>query len=103
MSYELGPVSAVVRSSKPLTATVDDEVVMLSPDRGAYFGLNRVGSRIWELLTQPRQVADLCDALTAEFDVDGQTCQAETLAFVRRLERADLIEVVPTASATTGR
>jgi hypothetical protein len=89
------PASVVVRSARPLAASVDDEIVMLSPDQGAYYGLNAVGSRIWELIDRPRSVTDLCAVLAAEFMVDDETCLAEVLAFLDRLERADLVEVDP--------
>jgi hypothetical protein len=90
----LSVTSTVVHSAEPLTAAVDDEIVMLSPDQGAYFGLNTVGSRIWELIARPRPVAEVCAALNAEYEVDDLTCRAEVLAFLRQLEEARLIEVV---------
>ena len=83
----------VVRSAEPLTAAIDDEIVMLSPDRGAYFGLNAVGSSIWQLIGAPRTVSSLCQALMREFDVDGRTCLTEVTSFLDQLERAGLIEV----------
>jgi len=86
--------STLVRSPRPLTATVDDEIVMLSPDRGAYFGLNAVASRIWSLLGEPVTIDALCVALTAEYQVDELTCRREVLAFLRELDRAELVEII---------
>ena len=83
----------VVRSPEPLTAAVDGEIVMLSPDRGAYFGLNAVGSSIWELIGEPRTVSSLCQALMDQYDVDRETCDAEVVGFLGQLERAGLVEV----------
>ena len=83
----------VVRSTEPITAAIDDEIVMLSPDEGAYFGLNAVGSSIWQLIGVPRTVSSLCLALVREYDVDRQTCYAEVVSFLDQLERAGLVEV----------
>jgi len=83
----------VVRSAEPLTAAIDGEIVMLSPDQGAYFGLNAVGSSIWQLIEVPRTVSSVCRAMTSEYDVDGQTCRTEVVAFLDDLERAGLVEV----------
>jgi hypothetical protein len=85
----------VVRSPDPLTAPVDDEIVMLSPERGLYFGLNAVGASVWGLLETPRRVSALCGALTAEYDVDDGTCHTEVVGFLEELARAGLIEVNP--------
>ncbi|HEX8632344.1 MAG TPA: PqqD family peptide modification chaperone [Catenuloplanes sp.] len=85
--------SIIVRSAEPLTAAVDDEIVMLSPEQGAYFGLNPSGSRVWELIGEARSVGGVCAALTAEFDVDDHTCRTEVLEFLHGLQEARLIEV----------
>jgi hypothetical protein len=84
---------AVARSPEPFTAAIGDEIVMLSPARGTYFGLNAVGSTIWELLATPRTVSSLCRELTYRFDVDERTCMVEVTAFLGDLERAGLVEV----------
>jgi len=62
-----------------------EESVMLSPETGRYYGLNSVGSRIWELLETPKTVAQLCGELCEEFEVDSQTCEGEVLKFVQDL------------------
>jgi hypothetical protein len=85
------PSDTVVRNAPPLSAAVDDHVVMLDPARGEYFGLDPVGSRIWELLAEPRPVDDLCATLVAEFDVDDATCRSEVLAFLDGLAAVELV------------
>jgi Coenzyme PQQ synthesis protein D (PqqD) len=62
-----------------------EEAVMLSVNAGSYYGLNAVAVRIWELLERPRTIADLCERLREEFEVDTPTCEAEVLKFVRDL------------------
>jgi len=89
----LNQASVVVRREERLTTTVDGEIVMLSPDRGAYFSLGPTGSRIWELLETPVSVDELCSGLVEEFAVDADTCRAETLEFLEELLRVGLVEV----------
>ena len=62
-----------------------DTTVMLDTEAGQYFGLNAVGTYIWEMLERPRSVPELCAAVCAEFDVDAATCDADVPAFLRRL------------------
>lgn len=85
--------SIVVRSGEPITATVDNEIVMLAPEHGAYFGLNPVGTRVWELIAAPRPVADVWSALAAEYRIDRQRCRTDVVEFLLRLRQARLIEV----------
>jgi len=62
-----------------------EEAVMMSVEVGRYYGLNAVGSRIWELLETPKTVTELCALLSEEFEVEAQTCEAEVLKFVQDL------------------
>lgn len=79
------------RSPSPLTADVDGEIVMLDPATSRYFGLADTGARIWELLVAPHDVESLVAALTAEYDVDDDTCRAEVTRFLDTLVAAGLI------------
>jgi len=83
--------SRIVRDSDLIAADMDGEVVMMSMQRGEYFGLNPVGSRIWELLESPIQIGDLCAQLEREFTIDTARCRAEVLTFTRELLEHGLI------------
>jgi hypothetical protein len=86
MSIGLG--ATICRNDEILHAPVGaDEAVMMSVTAGNYYGVNAVGTRIWELLETPKTVAQLCAQIGKEFDVDAPTCEAEVLKFV-----ADLVE-----------
>lgn len=82
------------RSDDPVTADVDGEVVMMSLARGNYYGLDAVGSRIWDLLITPLPVAELLTQLQAEYEVDADTCRRDTLLFLAELEQQGLVERV---------
>jgi hypothetical protein len=62
-----------------------EEAVMMSVVAGRYYGLNAVGTRIWDLLERPMTIAELCAQLCEEFEVEAQTCEAEVLKFVNEL------------------
>jgi hypothetical protein len=90
---ELNPETLVARRPEPLTAPVDDELVMLDLASSTYFGLDRIGRRIWALIEEPASVATICATLEREFDVSPETCRADVAAFVQELAGADLIEL----------
>jgi hypothetical protein len=78
---------------------IDDEIVMMSVENEMYYGMDIVGSRVWELLAHPRSVANVCEVLMTEFDVDQETCHREVLAFVEKLYEYQVIQIVPSAAA----
>lgn len=85
--------NTVTRSPEPVASQVDDDLIILSIERGRYYGTELVGQRIWALLAEPIRVDNLCDALMAEFIVERATCEQEVLAFLSRLQAEGLIEV----------
>lgn len=70
---------------------IDGEVVMLSIENGEYYGLDSVGSRIWELLEKEIQFEKLIDVLTEEYDVSREQCQEETREYLEELFNKNLL------------
>ena len=86
--------SKVVRSTEVMTSPVDDELVMMALESNQYYGLNRVGRRIWELLEMPTAVADLCAQLVKEFAVEPEQCAHEVLAFLTTLVQEGTVRTI---------
>ena len=90
----LTPDSRVVRSEEFITSTVDNELVMMSLEKGTYYGLDAIGSRIWENIAEPITVGALCQKLIDQFEVDPDKCQTDVLTFLNELHREDMIREV---------
>ncbi|HTS93211.1 MAG TPA: PqqD family peptide modification chaperone [Stellaceae bacterium] len=95
MAATLSPTSRVRRSEDQIAAPVDDEIIILSVERGSYFGLDDIGSDIWERLASPIRVDALCDALAAEYDADRATIERDVLALLDKLAAAGLVSTAP--------
>ncbi len=81
------------RNLKVLGSSIDSEVVLFDDEKGTYFGLNPIGSRIWELLDTPKRLGELIVALTERYDVSVSQCEAEVVAFLQHLQGKGLLEV----------
>src|SRR5688500_11063818 len=68
-SMPFSPASRVVVSDEQVFTTLGGEAVILGLRDGVYYGLDAVGARVWALLSEPRRVPELVDAIVAEFDV----------------------------------
>jgi hypothetical protein len=95
MGTTLSLASRVRRSEDQIAAPVDDEIIILSVERGSYFGLDDIGSDIWERLATPMRVDALCDALAAEYDADRATIERDVLALLDKLAAAGLVSTAP--------
>lgn len=68
-----------------------DETVLLNLASGQYFGLNRVGTRIWQLLTEGQTPAGIIDTIAAEFDAPRADVERDTHALLATLNENGLI------------
>ena len=91
--------SVVVRSSDVVEAEVDGEIVALNIERGTCYGLNKVGSRIWQIVSQPSRVTDIGARLIAEYEVDEETCRQQVLELLEDLRNEGLIRIVEAPTA----
>lgn len=78
------------RSPDVVSRVLDGEAVLLDLASGTYFGLNEVGTRVWELLEQPRTPAELRAALLAEFDVSEDVLARDLEELLGTLETRQL-------------
>jgi hypothetical protein len=85
--------SIVQRNPKLIANQMDGEIVMLSIDKGEYYGLDEIGSRIWELLETPMEIDHLIDSLISEFEVTREECYNDTLDFLKEMLEKDLLLV----------
>ena len=73
------------------TTDLDGDKVMMDLEKGQYFALNSVASRIWEELEKPVQVSNLIETLLKEYEVEKQTCEESVIEFIEGLNNAGLI------------
>lgn len=74
---------------------VAGEMVLLDLASGLYFGLDPVGSRIWDRLSEgPCSLAEVCDLIEAEFDAPRDQIEADTLALAAQFTEKKLINTV---------
>lgn len=85
--------SLIKQSKDPVCADIDGELVMMSIERGSYFGLDSIGNRIWQLIESPIRISEICNQLQQEFEVKTQICEIDTLNFLNDLAEQGLIEV----------
>lgn len=90
----------LIRDSEPAFVHFQDDVVLLSLQRGAYFSLNEAGSQIWDMLVRPRRVGDVLDALAETYDVAHDLMTKDVISFLGALLERRLVRVVnPDAAA----
>ena len=89
----LEPSSRVVAARDQVSADLDGDAVILNLADGIYYGLDAVGAPVWALMAEPRTVAELRDAVMAEFEVDAPIAEHDLLELLRDMAARGLVEV----------
>ena len=84
----------VVIPERLLVQQLNCETVILDIDSGTYFGLDEVGTRVWQLLAQGLTLAEICAVLIAEFEVPRETVERDLAALTDELLSHNLVTVV---------
>jgi hypothetical protein len=83
----------VSASPNQVSGVMHGETILLSSTTNQYYGLHEVGSRIWELIQQPRRVSSICSELCMDFDVDPVVCETDVRKLIQKLLDAGLVQV----------
>lgn len=99
---ELTTESVVVAVAEQVSSELAGETVILSLRDSTYYGLNEVGTRVWELVQTPMRVGAIRDLLLEEYEVEPAQCEADLLALLQELADRDLVTVRRSASTESG-
>jgi len=85
--------SVVAAARDQVSARVEGEFVILNLADEVYYGLDGVGARVWELISEPRAVSEVAAAIAAEYEVDPETAERDLLALLEELAGRKLVAV----------
>jgi len=95
MAREIGSQTVIVASRDQLSADLGDSAALLNVREGVYYGLDEVGSRVWQSIQQPRSLASITDELLQEYEVERERLEADLISLAADLCAAGLAEVAP--------
>ena len=88
------PGQTVTVLSDVLSQQVGGETVLLDLASENYFGLDAVGTRVWQLLKDGATVGETIEALLEEYDVEREVLEGDVERLIGELVEAGLVEVV---------
>jgi hypothetical protein len=76
-----------------LIRELDGEAVLLNLKSEAYFGLDEVGTRMWQVLTTSESIEAAYETLLAEYEVEPARLHQDLTGLIDRLVEHGLLEV----------
>ncbi len=81
-------------SDQVLAQEVSGETVLLDLNGENYFGLNEVGTRIWQLLQAGARVGEVLNTLSDEYDASREQLEQDLNDLLARLLEQELVNQV---------
>ena len=67
------------------------ETVLLNLESGVYYGLDAVGTRVWQLIMQGHTIANVCDTMLEEYDVAPDVLHDDVVRLIGELRDRDIV------------
>jgi len=83
----------IVATKQQVSCDLGEEAAILNMKNSVYYGLDPVGSRIWQLLQQPRSIAEIRDVIASEYDVSADRAESDLRELIGKLLSEGLVEL----------
>ena len=94
LAERIGADTRLQRDSDIVAAAMGREIAMMEMESGKYFVLDEIAASIWTRLESPATMRELCDELSAHYDVTPDQCAADVAPFLERLLARRLVRIV---------
>ena len=85
--------SIIAAAQQQVSSDIGGETAILNLKNGVYYGLDPVGTRIWELIQEPITVKVIKETILAEYEVESERCENDLLALLNDMAKENLIDV----------
>lgn len=83
--------TVIQRNKEILASDLDGEKVMMSIEKGEYYGLGKTGTFIWDNIEESIKIADLIKLIIEKYNVDKNQCFEDIAPFLKDLAEKELI------------
>ena len=72
---------------------VDGEMVLLDMNSENYFGLDEVGTAIWQAMQEKESLKEVFEVLLEQYEVEEDVLKKDLIDFVEKLKESGLLKV----------
>jgi len=83
----------IIFSDTVFAQEVDGEMVLLDMNSENYFGLDEVGTAIWQAMQEKGTLQEVHDAMLEQYEVEPEVLKKDLLDFAEKLKENGLIDV----------
>lgn len=83
--HDLADHDLVSATKDAVACEFGDGLALLNLKSNVYYSLNGVGAFIWDLIQEPKSIADIRSAVLAHYNVEPERCRADVDALLKGL------------------
>lgn len=83
----------IALSPDVISQEVSGETVLLDLESENYFGLDEVGTRVWQLIKETNELQIIFDTLLKEYDVSEERLQLDLTTLLAEIEGMGLVKL----------
>lgn len=84
----------IVVSKDVVSCDLGGETAMLDMKEGVYYGLNEMGTIIWEFIQEPITIQKIVENIIKEYEVDQETCYLDLIELLNQMIENRLVDVL---------
>ena len=93
MSSQILKTCTVVATKEQIACNLEGESVILNFKDSAYYGLDEVGTYIWNLIQEPKTISEVEKSILDKYNVEAKTCEKDLTTLLEQLKEKGLIEI----------
>jgi hypothetical protein len=93
MDIPLSLNTIVVATSEQVSCALGKESAILNLKSSVYYGMDPVGTCVWDWLQHPRSIEELRNKILDEYEVDAERCEKDLFALLEKMHAEGLIQV----------
>lgn len=75
-------------------SVVGEDAFLLNTQTHKYYGLEKVGARLWQLLIDGKSLKDAHPILLREYEISASELEQDILELIKHLQEHGLIEII---------
>ena len=83
----------VLKNHNTYVSEINGDKAIMNLEKGEYFALNSIGSRIWDALDKTNIPSEIVSILIKEYDINQEKCTASVLKFLIKLYVIELLNI----------
>ncbi len=88
---DVAPTDQLAAHPSVICRELSGETVLLNLESGVYYGLDTVGTRVWQLLMQGCTIAAVCETMAEEYDVASDVLRDDVMRLVGELHEQGIV------------